>query len=164
MWKRVQIWVAFASSCQRSWRKKTEKSYTRLNHFQTHLSNCSKQPAKQMKTLTLPQNPHINGHDGDHYTADKEDQLMTLSMLQEKFQDGVSCYYGRTRGPNGTRFTKVSWKFSQISRHDITGVTPNLIWLLSRCVCVLLRALATILYSGQSGVHQKLAEKFHILL
>ena len=87
MWKRIQIWVAFASSCQRSWRKKTEKSYTRLNHFQTHLSNCSKQPAKQMKTLTLPQNPHINGHDGDHYTADKEDQLMTLSMLQEKFQD-----------------------------------------------------------------------------
>ena len=68
-------------------KKNCEKSYIRLNHFQTHLSNCSKQPAKQMKTLTLPQNPHINGHDGDHYTADEEDQLMTLSMLQEKFQD-----------------------------------------------------------------------------
>ena len=39
-----------------------------------------------MKTLTLPQNPHINDHDGDHYPADEEDQLMTLSMLQEKFQ------------------------------------------------------------------------------
>ena len=63
-----------------------EKSYTRLNHFHTHLSNCSKQPAKQMKTLTLTQNSQINGHDGDHYTADEEDQLMTLSMFQEKFQ------------------------------------------------------------------------------
>ena len=63
-----------------------EKHYTRLNHFHTHLSNCSKQPAKQMKTLTLLQNSHINDHDGDHYTADKEDQLLTLSMLQEKFQ------------------------------------------------------------------------------
>ena len=33
----------------------SEKSYTRLNHFHTHLSNCLKQPAKQMKTLKLPQ-------------------------------------------------------------------------------------------------------------
>ena len=63
-----------------------EKSYTRLNHFHTHLINCSKQPVKQIKTLTLLQNSHISDHNGDHYTADKEDQLMTLSMLQEKFQ------------------------------------------------------------------------------
>ena len=49
------------------------KSYILQNHFHTHVSNCSKQPAKQVKTSTLPQDPHINDHDDDPYTADLED-------------------------------------------------------------------------------------------
>ena len=41
-----------------------------------------------MKTLMLHQNPHIIDHNDDPYTVDEEDdELMTLSMLQEYFQD-----------------------------------------------------------------------------
>lgn len=41
-----------------------------------------------MKTLALSQNPHVINHNDDPYTADKEDdELMTLSMLQEYLQD-----------------------------------------------------------------------------
>ena len=83
MWKRIQIWVAFASSCQRSWRKKTVKKA--ILDWATFILILVTAPNNL--PLTLPQNSHINGHDGDHYTADEEEQLMTLSMLQEKFQD-----------------------------------------------------------------------------
>ena len=63
------------------------KSYTQQKHFHTHVSNHSKQPVKQIKISMLLQDPNINVHDDDPFTADKEDQLLMLSMLQKYFQD-----------------------------------------------------------------------------